>query len=82
MHETDHYFIIFHTIHDVLRAEKALKKLDISVELVPVPRQLSSDCGSCIRITGTPDKALSLLDGYEIQGCYIWDGNTYELYKP
>ena len=37
--------LIFHSIHRVMRAEKILKSAGVDVRLVPVPRQLSSDCG-------------------------------------
>jgi hypothetical protein len=37
--------LIFHSIHRVMKAEKALKAAGLDVRLMPVPRQLSSDCG-------------------------------------
>jgi hypothetical protein len=37
--------LIFHSIHRVMRAEKELKTAGFDVRLLPVPRQLSSDCG-------------------------------------
>lgn len=37
--------LIFHSIHRVMRAEKVLKQSGLDVRLMPVPRQLSSDCG-------------------------------------
>ncbi len=37
--------LIFHSIHRVMRAEKILKGAGVDARLVPVPRQLSSDCG-------------------------------------
>ena len=37
--------LIFHSIHKVMRAERQLKDAHLDVRLVPVPRQLSSDCG-------------------------------------
>ena len=42
-----------------LRAEKVLKGAGISCKLIPVPRQLSSDCGVCIRIERS-DQAAAL----------------------
>ncbi len=42
--------ILFPSIHFALRAEKLLKAKGISYKLIPVPRQLSSDCGVCLRI--------------------------------
>ena len=42
--ERDGVFI-FHSIHRVMKAEKVLKAAGLDVRLMPVPRQLSSDCG-------------------------------------
>lgn len=36
------------TIHDVMRAEHLLKDSGTWCDLVPTPRQLSSDCGMAI----------------------------------
>lgn len=40
---------IFHSIHRVMQAEKVLKAAGADILLIPVPRQLSSDCGLAIR---------------------------------
>ncbi|MFA5516378.1 MAG: DUF3343 domain-containing protein [Desulfuromonadales bacterium] len=40
---------IFHSIHRVMQAEKSLKLAGADILLIPVPRQLSSDCGLAIR---------------------------------
>jgi hypothetical protein len=45
------YIFIFNSIHRVMKAERILKKKEIRFTLMPVPRQLSSDCGLCIRYT-------------------------------
>ena len=42
--------ILFPSIHFALRAEKLLKEKGTPYKLIPVPRQLSSDCGVCLRI--------------------------------
>jgi hypothetical protein len=41
--------VLFHSITGALQAEKRLKKKGIATKLIPVPRQLSSDCGVCLR---------------------------------
>lgn len=41
---------IFQSIHRVMKAEKILKAARADILLIPVPRQLSSDCGLAIRI--------------------------------
>lgn len=42
--------LIFRGTHQVLSAEKRLKKGGVSMRLIPVPRRLVSDCGLAIRI--------------------------------
>jgi len=44
------YVAIFHSIHRVLRAEQLLKQSGVAFLLIPVPRQLTSDCGLALRI--------------------------------
>ncbi|MDX9708290.1 MAG: DUF3343 domain-containing protein [Trichloromonas sp.] len=49
MVRNDDLVAIFHSIHRVMKAEKALKGARADILLIPVPRQLSSDCGLAIR---------------------------------
>lgn len=42
--------LIFRGTHQVMSAEKWLKKGGVPMRLIPVPRRLSSDCGLAIRI--------------------------------
>lgn len=37
----------FHTVSEALYFEKALKKEKLTVRLRPVPRMISSSCGTC-----------------------------------
>ena len=53
------YVAIFHSIHRVLKAEKILKQADVDFLLIPVPRQLTSDCGLALRFS--PETKESLL---------------------
>ena len=46
----DYGVATFHSTHSVLKAEKLLKEAGLaSVRLVPVPSQISSDCGVTVR---------------------------------
>ena len=45
------YIAIFHSIHRVLKAEKVLKSARVDFLLIPVPRQLTSDCGLALRFS-------------------------------
>ncbi len=47
--------LIFRGTHQVLSAEKHLKRAGVPMRLIPVPRSLTSDCGLAIRIFA-PDK--------------------------
>lgn len=41
--------IVYSTSH-AIRIEKLLQEMGIPCKLIPVPRQISSDCGVCVRI--------------------------------
>jgi hypothetical protein len=74
LQDSNYFIILFYTIHDVLRAEKILKKHKISHELVPVPRNLSSDCGMCVKLQYDIEKTMPLLDKIDMAGCYNAEG--------
>ena len=64
---------LFGSIHRVMRAEKMLKGKGMEIDLIPVPREISSDCGVAIELPlGLRGKALSLLEenGISILECY------------
>jgi len=64
---------IFHSIHRVMKAEKLLKQAGLNVLLIPVPRQLTSDCGLAIRFSpewrGAIEDVLSA-SGLKVQELY------------
>jgi hypothetical protein len=76
------YFFLFHTIHDVLKAEKTLKARGCLFEIEPVPRILSSDCGVCIRSNGLVDDSISLLVPLNVDRCFSFDGKEYIQVDP
>jgi hypothetical protein len=65
--------VLFHSITGALQAEKRLKGIGIATKLMPVPRQLSSDCGVCLRFRSEDEpevkKALEE-ERIDIQGIY------------
>ncbi len=61
------YVAIFHSIHRVLKAEKLLKQDKVDFLLIPVPRQLTSDCGLALRFSPeVKDALLGILAGAEL----------------
>lgn len=73
MREDRHTVVLVYSTSHALRAEKVLTEAGIPCKLIPVPRQLSSDCGVCIRVQ-TDDRAAArrVLDeaGLEIEGIH------------
>jgi len=46
-----YWVVLFESTSAALMAEKLLKKAAVPHKVIPVPRQISSDCGVCIRFT-------------------------------
>lgn len=42
--------ITFDSIHRVMKAEKILKGENVTITLIPTPRQISSDCGMVVQV--------------------------------
>ena len=70
----DRYAVILvHSTSYALRTENVLANAEILCKLIPVPRQLSSDCGVCVRILQHHEQpALQALAeaGVEIEGLH------------
>ena len=65
---------LFESVHRVMRAEKVLKGRGIAVDLIPVPREINSDCGVAIEVdSGIGKKVLLLLEegNIAVLECYI-----------
>lgn len=60
------YIAIFHSIHRVMKAEKILKGVSVAIQLIPAPRQISSDCGLALRYA--PEDAEQVRDLLTAQG--------------
>jgi hypothetical protein len=56
--------IIFKAVSYALKAEKILKKENLSHKLIPVPKHISSDCGVCLMVhCDLKDKIMAALTG-------------------
>ncbi len=42
--------LLFESIHYVLKTEKLFKASKIDYQIIPTPRELSSECGSAMKI--------------------------------
>jgi len=72
----------FHSTHMVLKAEKMLKEAGFAgVRLVPVPSQVSSDCGVTVRFAAADvARAAALLRAIEedLQGIFVENNGSWE----
>jgi hypothetical protein len=73
---------ILSSIHRVMKAEKLLKKKGFDVDIIPIPREISSDCGVAIELpVETREEALRLMNENRIPPyeCYTRrDGGKFE----
>jgi hypothetical protein len=72
MNEPQAVILVHSTSHAIL-IEKLLIKNGLRCKLIPVPRQLSSDCGVCVRISKDDITLTNLIlseTNVEIQGIY------------
>lgn len=46
------HVIVFDSTHAAISAEKLLKSLGISTEIIPTPREITASCGLSIRVDG------------------------------
>ncbi|NLW31160.1 MAG: DUF3343 domain-containing protein [Fibrobacter sp.] len=44
------HIILFKTTRDAIRAQRLCKRNDISCKVIPVPRDISSECGMALEI--------------------------------
>lgn len=42
--------VLFNSVHDVIKAEKLIKAQGYGYQIVPVPSNISSECGMCIEV--------------------------------
>jgi hypothetical protein len=54
--------ILTHSTSHTIRVEKILKEEGFATKMIPVPRHVSSDCGSCVKIkVEDKDRVLEIL---------------------
>ncbi len=46
------FIIVFISIHDVIKSERLIKEKGFDYQIVPVPSNISSECGMCIEVDG------------------------------
>ena len=71
------YIATFFTHSGAVKYQNHLKNQGIPVELMPVPRKLSSSCGIAARFEYAGD--IRSMVSEDIDGMYMCENNTYRL---
>lgn len=59
-----HCILVFESTHQVLKAEKALQQAGIHHEIIPTPKDLSSDCGMSIRVYRSANETADIAETF------------------
>lgn len=73
----DDYVATFHTHLAALRTCRTLTAAGVTARMAPVPRKLSSSCGTCVRYQAS-DPCVNAMDG-DTEGVYQVCGEEYTL---
>jgi Protein of unknown function (DUF3343) len=53
--------IVFHSTHDAIRAERVCLRKGIRCQAIPVPRNLSAECGIALEVNRNDETAARIL---------------------
>ena len=64
--------IVFNSTHHALAAEEELKNKDYQIKVVPVPPEISADCGIAIKFSEKQKEIVDIIkkSAIEFAGCY------------
>ncbi|MDR0861944.1 MAG: DUF3343 domain-containing protein [Oscillospiraceae bacterium] len=65
------YLVTFHTHYGAMQFNKLCKAERIAAKLMPVPRELSANCGICVRFTA--EVAPKPSEHEDMEYCYAVD---------
>ncbi len=72
---------VLYSIHNVMKAEKVLKSRRIAFDTIPVPKEISSDCGMAILSAEKDERTIGEIleaNGIDIKGIYLRTCGQYE----
>lgn len=72
------YLATFHTNFDAMAFLRMAKTMG-TAKMKPVPRKLSSSCGTCVMFTPTQELQEDLYNKWEFEKLYQIDGDEFTL---
>lgn len=76
MNESE-YVVTFFTHYEALLFQRRAESFSIQGKLAPVPRKLSSSCGTCMLFTATEQQMEQLCQDAEFQQLAVKEGPLY-----
>ena len=75
------YLATFHTHFDAVKYNKYIRGLGAMAVLKPVPRKLSSSCGSCVGFTLAGELPFEQIFTPDVERLYREEGDDYMLLR-
>ena len=75
------FVFVLYSIHNVMKAEKVLKSRGVLFDTIPVPKDISADCGMAILVASEDrEEVRNILgkNGINIKGMYLKTRGRYE----
>lgn len=71
------YIVTFYTHYGAVRFDRQCRQSGIAVKMMPVPRKLSSSCGTCVIFEA--DSPSFVRPDEDLERCYlVKENNVYE----
>lgn len=75
----NHYLATFHTHLAALKTHRSLQKQGVEARMSPVPRKISSSCGTCVQYFAESVHENCMDE--DVEAIYRLDGETVETLK-
>lgn len=75
------YIVTFHTHFSAQCTARNMMQAGIDAKMAPVPRSLSTDCGTCVRYQAATPLAHMMHTDYDAIYCVVADGKYRELQR-
>lgn len=72
---------VLYSIHDVMKAEFTLKDRGMTYDVIPVPKELSSDCGMALMVSCDDQSEVRKIfdrNNLKIKGAFLKTPDGYE----
>jgi len=66
-------YITFKSVSYAMKFETAIKKFNINIKIIPVPRSISSSCGLCVRFNlADNDELQNIINKHKLEYSRIY----------